>query len=55
MFFYLKSHEDNIEYIKNIGESYNIGKEDIDGNYVIKLENNVGNCLWLELLQKKDM
>jgi hypothetical protein len=37
MFFYLKLHEDNMEYIKSIGEGYNIGNEDPNGDYTIKL------------------
>jgi hypothetical protein len=57
MFFYLRSHEDNMEYVKSIGESYGIGREEkeADGDYVIKLDANAASCLWLELLQKKDI
>lgn len=45
-----------MEYVKSIGESYGIGRQerDGDGEFVIRLEANAGNCLWLELLQKKD-
>lgn len=54
MFFYLRSYEDNMEYIKSIGDGYSIGKEETDGDYLIKLEAGVGGCMWLEKLQKKD-
>lgn len=54
MFFYLKSHEDNMEYIKCIGDGYSIGKEETDGDYVIKLDSIAPSCPWLELLQKKE-
>lgn len=54
MFFYLKSHEDNMEYIKCIGDGYSIGKEETDGDYVIKLDSAATSCPWLELLQKKE-
>lgn len=43
-----------MEYIKSIGESYGIGREEGEGEFVIRLEANAGGCLWLELLQKKD-
>ena len=37
MFFYLRSHEDNAEYVKSIGDGYGIGSEEQNGEYVIKL------------------
>ena len=54
MFFYLRSHEDNAEYVKSIGDGYGIGSEEQNGEYLIKLEANSSTCPWAELLQKKD-
>lgn len=47
MFFYLKSHEDNMEYIKCIGDGYGIGREELDGEYVIRLDAAASSCPWL--------
>lgn len=48
MFFYLRSHEDNAEYIKSIGDGYMIGSEDpSQEEYIIRLEANASSCPWL--------
>ena len=36
MCFHLRANEDNIEYVRRIGDSYNIGKETED-YYIIRL------------------
>ena len=54
MFYYLKAHEDNAEYIRYIGDAYSIGRENDDDEYVIRLEYSAPVCPWLELLQKKN-